>query len=123
MDIFFWILQVVAAVAFLMAGSMKLIRTKEQLAGMMGWVEDYSRTQIRLIGAAEILGALGLILPPLTRILPWLAPVAAAALVVLMAGAAYVHYQRKEMSKLTAPVVLLLLSALIAIGRFWIAPF
>ena len=69
MNIALWIVQGLLAVAFGMAGFMKLSKTKAELAGQMGWVEDFSQTQIRAIGVVEILGAIGLIFrsPLLTK--------------------------------------------------------
>jgi len=62
----------------------------------MAWAEDFSPVATRLIGIAEILGALGLILPLLTGIAPILTPIAAVCLAVLMVGATVVHVRRKE---------------------------
>lgn len=88
----------------------------------MSWVNEFSPVQVRLIGAAEILGALGLILPGVTAILPILTPIAATALVVLMLGAVYTHIRLKEFDKVSAPIVPLILALLVAIGRFWVLP-
>jgi uncharacterized membrane protein YphA (DoxX/SURF4 family) len=123
MNIALWIVQVLVAGVFLMAGSMKVMRSKEQLAKMMGWVQDFTPGTIRLIGTVEILGALGLILPALTKILPWLTWLAAVGLVLTMIGAIIAHLRRAEYPKMAMPIVLLVLSALVAYGRFVIAPF
>lgn len=122
MNVFLWIVQGLAAVIFLGVGGMKLTRTKEQLQPRLAYMEDFSQNQIRLIGLAEVLGALGLILPALTGILPWLTPVAATGLVGLMVGAVYTHYRRKEFSHIVVPGALLVMAAIAAIGRFWISP-
>ena len=71
MNIAILIVQVLLAMVFFMAGLMKLIQPKEKLANNMAWVEGYSQNQIRLIGVLEILGAVSLVLPALTGILPW----------------------------------------------------
>jgi len=113
-----WIVQGLLAFAFLMAGFMKVSRSKDQLAGQMGWVEDFSQTQIRLIGFAEILGALGLVLPMLTGILPILTPIAAVGFVVLMLGAAATHIRRGESQMSMMTIVLALMAAFVAYGRF-----
>ena len=122
MNTVLWVLQGLAGFMFIMAGGMKMMQSKENLGKRMAWVEDYSATQIRLIGLAELLGGLGMILPGLTHVLPILTPIAAACLAIIMAGAAYTHIRRKEFNGLVAPIVLLILSILIAIGRFWISP-
>ncbi|MPN45050.1 hypothetical protein SDC9_192617 [bioreactor metagenome] len=101
---------------------MKVSQPLDKLAKNMSWVNEFSPVQIRLIGTAEILGALGLILPGVTGILPILTPIAAAALVVLMLGALYTHVRLKEFDKVNAPIVPLILALLVAIGRFWIMP-
>jgi uncharacterized membrane protein YphA (DoxX/SURF4 family) len=123
MNIALWIVQVLVACVFLMAGSTKVMRSKEQLAKMMGWVQDFAPGTIRLIGTVEILGALGLILPALTKILPWLTWLAAVGLVLTMIGAIITHLRRAEYPNIAMPIVLLVLSAFIAYGRFVIAPF
>ena len=121
-NVVLWILQILAGGLFVLAGIMKVILSKEKLAASAPWVEDFSATQVRLIGLAESLGSLGLILPGLTGILPVLTPVAAACLIVIMVGAVYTQFRRKETSGLVLPTALLLVSLLIAMGRFWISP-
>lgn len=122
MNIVLWILQGLAALVFLMAGGMKLTQPIDKLAGRMEWVKSFSPTQVRLIGTAEVAGALGLILPGITGILSLLTPIAAACLVVLMLGAVFTHFRLHEMKQLTSPALPLLLALLVAIGRFWILP-
>ena len=112
-----WIVQGLVALAFIMAGSLKVIRPKEQLARMMTWVEDFSATQVKLIGTAEVLGGLGAILPGLTHIGQFLTPLAGAGLSILMIGAVYTHVRLKENSKMGAPIVLLVLALVMMVGR------
>jgi len=121
-NILLWIVQGLLALFFVMTGALKLVRSKEQLSARMGWVEDVSQPVIRMIGFVEILGGLGLFLPSLTRILPWLTPLAAIGLVLVMVGAALTHYRRKEFSAVGMNSILLILSFLVAMGRFWITP-
>ena len=117
-----WILQGLLGLVFLVTGTMKIIHTKEQLADRMGWVNDVSQPVVRLIGFVEILGAVGLILPSVTGILPWLTPLAAAGLALTMVGAALTNYRRKELPILGLNAVLLVLALLVGVGRFWIVP-
>ncbi|MER5997535.1 DoxX family protein [Nonomuraea angiospora] len=118
MNVFVWVLQAVLAAVFGLAGVMHSTLPKERLRPMLPWVEDFTPTQIRLIGVAELLGALGLILPAATGIAPILTPVAAAGLAITMLGAAATHVRRKEPAAVAVNVVLLALTALIAWGRF-----
>ena len=78
----------------------------------MGWASDYSSIQIKLIGAAEVLGALGLVLPRALDIAPSLSIAAGVALFLLMVGAANVHRKRKESF---APALALSILALLAL--------
>lgn len=118
-NIALWIITALLAAAFVFAGSSKLGMRKEKLAEMgMKYVEDFSAGTVKLIGVAELLGALGLILPWATGIAPVLTPVAAVGLVVLMIGAAATHARRKEAKAVPANLVLLVLAAFVAIGRF-----
>lgn len=97
MTIALWIVNILLALAFLAAGAMKAARTKEALAASgMAWTEDFSAPSVRLIGIAEVLGAVGLILPILTGIAPVLTPIAAVCLAIIMAGATATHARRKE---------------------------
>lgn len=92
-----WIINGLLALSFLGAGGMKLFRSKDALAAAgMGYVEDFAAGTIKLIGALEVLGALGLILPLLTGIAPVLTPIAAVGLVITMIGAVATHVRRKE---------------------------
>jgi uncharacterized membrane protein YphA (DoxX/SURF4 family) len=120
MNVVLWIIQIVLALAFLAAGAMKTLQSKEKILAnpQMGWAGDFSQPMIKLIGAAEVLGALGLILPALTKIAPVLTPIAAVGLAVVMIGAIAEHARRKEYQALVPPVVLLILSAVVIWGRF-----
>ena len=118
MNIALWIVQGLLAAMFLMAGFMKASKAKEELAERMEWVNDFSPNTIKTIGILEILGAIGLILPAATGILPWLTPVAAVALVLTMIGAAITHARRGEFPNIGMNVMLLVLSAFVAYGRF-----
>ena len=120
MGIALWVAQVLLAVAFLGAGATKLSQPKEKLAKNMAWVEDFSQGTVRLIGALEVVGAIGLVLPALTRILLWLTPLAALGLVLLMIGAALTHLRRTEYGNIAMNAVLLVLAAFVAYGRFFL---
>jgi uncharacterized membrane protein YphA (DoxX/SURF4 family) len=92
-----WIINGLLALAFIAAGFTKLVRAKPALqAAGMAWTEDFPDARIKLIGAAEVVGAVGLVVPLLTGIAPILTPIAATALALLMAGAVVVHVRRKE---------------------------
>lgn len=122
MNITLWILQCLLAVAFLAAGGMKVMRSKEKISAGMAWAKDFAPGQIKLIGTAEILGGLGIVLPGLVNILPWLTPLAGAALFVLMAGAVYTHVRLKETPRAVPAIVLAVVSLAVAVGRFFVLP-
>jgi hypothetical protein len=107
-----WVVQGLLAALFLFAGGMKLITPVEALA-----MSPFSGEFIRFIGVCEVLGALGLILPCALRILPVLTPLAAAGLVVIMAGATVSTFALGG-GLLAAPTVVLgLLAAVVTYGR------
>jgi hypothetical protein len=111
-----WVIQGLLAALFLFAGSMKLILPIEAMAGpveLPGWF-------LRFIGMAEVAGALGLVLPWLTRIQPRLTPLAAGGLVIIMAGATVISALGSAAGAMV-PLVVGLLAATIARGR-WNAP-
>jgi uncharacterized membrane protein YphA (DoxX/SURF4 family) len=122
MNVALWIVQVVLAIAFLGAGWMHAVRYQEARK-QMAWVRDVPEPLARSIGIAEILGAIGLVVPALTHIQPWLTPVAASGLAVLMILAVAFHITRNEWSNLSANLPLLVLALFVAFGRFVLAPF
>ena len=87
MGIALWVVQVLLAAVFLVSGATKLSQPKEKLLKNMAWVEDFSQRRVRIIGALEVLGTIGIVVPALTGILPWLTPLAALGLVLTMIGA------------------------------------
>jgi len=85
----------------------------------MGWVEDFTQSQIRNIGIVEVMGALGLILPMATGILPILTPLAALGLALTMMVAFKTHLRRKDIVPMgVMNVMLFMMSAFVAYGRF-----
>jgi len=112
----------VLALAFAIAGIMKVTQPVNRLETRMGWVKDVGPRGVRLIGSLEILGAIGLILPAITGIWPWLTPLAAAGLALTMVGAMITHGRRGEYSSIGANLVLLLLALFVVYGRFVIVP-
>ena len=119
MNLALWIIAIVLAVAFAASGLMKQFVPKDKLVTSgQGWAQDFSPTGIRLIGLAEILGAIGLVLPAAVHIAPILVPLAAVGLALVMAGAAAVHARRKEAPNVVVNAVLLVLAVVVAWGRF-----
>jgi uncharacterized membrane protein YphA (DoxX/SURF4 family) len=119
MNIALWIVAGVLAAAFLAAGAMKLIQPKEKLtASGMAWADDFSPGVIKAIGALEVLAAIGLILPAALDIVPVLVPLAAVGLILVMVGAAIAHARRRESQMIIVNLVLLILAAVVAWGRF-----
>src|ERR1051326_929786 len=98
MNLTLWIGASLLAAAFLLAGANKLFISKEKLAKAPGggWVLDFSTGFVKALGAVEILGAVGLILPALLDIAPVLVPLAALGLALDMVGAAIVMFRRHE---------------------------
>ncbi|MDF6041877.1 DoxX family protein [Streptomyces sp. JH14] len=119
MNITLWIIASVLAAAFFASGLMKAVQPREKLmASNMGWAEDFSAGAVKAIGAAEVLGALGLVLPAALDVAPALVPWAAAGLAVTMLGAVVVHVRRNEYRMALPGLVLLVLAVVVAWGRF-----
>lgn len=112
-----WAAQVLLALAFGMAGAVKLFTPIEGLAAQMGWPGDVSPLLVRFIGLSELAGALGLILPSALRIRPALTPLAATGLVVVMVLAAGFHVIQGEAPMALPSLVLGTLAAFVAWGR------
>jgi hypothetical protein len=118
-NVVLWVVTGILVVAFLAAGLMKATQPREKLTTNMPWVEDYSDAQVKGIGAVEVLGALGLVLPAIGGIAPWLVPVAAAGLAITMVLAAIMHLRRGDgVASVVPSVVLLVLAVFVAWGRF-----
>ena len=117
-----WIAQVILAAMFLMSGFMKLSQPIDQLSKMLPWAAQVPEALVRFIGVAEVLGAVGLILPSLLRIQPKLSPIAAAGLALVMLFAVVFHISRGETPMIGMNFILIAIAAFIAWGRFKKAP-
>jgi len=113
-----WIAQGLLALLFLFAGGMKLVLPFEKLAGLTPVPVPF----LRFIAVAEVLGAIGLILPGLLRIRPGLTPLAAAGLVIIMIGATVVTLAGGDVKMALLPLVVGLLAAFVAYGRWRLVP-
>lgn len=118
MNAFIWILEIVLAALFLMAGTMKMMQPKEKLHEKMGWVEDFDGSHLKAIGGLEVLAAVGLVLPGLFNIIPGITAWAALGLVLTMIGAVVVHARRQEWQHAGMNVVLGILALIVVWGRF-----
>lgn len=124
MNILLWIIQILLALLFLFAGGTKFYYTIEQMRAMgppnqilfPGWF-------IHFIGVCEILGALGLVLPGLLRVKPYLTAVAAIGLTIIMIGAIVVTAMVGGVGPAIPNVIICLLCAFVAYGRTKLRPF
>ena len=117
LNFWLWAAAVLLAALYLMAGIMKGTQPIEKLAAQMKWPGEYPRLT-RFVGWAEVLGAIGLILPLLTGILAWLTPLAALCLALVQILAIGFHLRRGEAQILPFNVVLLVLAIFVAWGRW-----
>ena len=118
MNIVLWVVQILLAAAFGMVGFTKVTQPIDAMVGMMPWAADVPALLVRFIGIAELLGAVGLILPGLTKIQPRLTAYAAAGLVLLMLLASLFHASRGEFGNIGLNAVLLILAAFVAYRRW-----
>jgi hypothetical protein len=112
-----WVVQVLLALVFLFAGGMKLVLPLEALKGPV----ELPGLFLRFIGVAEVMGAMGLILPGIFRIRRGLAPLAAAGLVIIMTGATVITAMFMDAAQALVPLTVGLLSAGVAFGRWRLA--
>jgi uncharacterized membrane protein len=119
-EIAVWIVSGLLAFAFTVGGITRLVMPAERYAAMPNqqWLLAVPRAGIVAISIAEILGAIGLIVPVITGIAPILAPIAACCLALIMAGALVFHVRRKEWPNVPVSVVLIALLLFVAIARF-----
>jgi hypothetical protein len=108
-----WVLQILLAMVFLFAGGAKLAMPLAEMTkqiALPGWF-------LRFIGVAEVLGAMGLILPGILRVRAELTPLAAEALVVIMIGATAVNWKAGQRGAAVSTVVIGLLLGFVAYNR------
>jgi hypothetical protein len=123
-NLILWVLQVLLALGILASsyGHTLGFETTKVRPGME-WLGDVGRERMRIIGIFEILGAIALIVPAATGILPWLTPLAAIGLAIIMAAAAVYHARRPgEGRNIVLNVILLVMALVIAYGRIVVAP-
>jgi uncharacterized membrane protein len=119
LDIGLWIVQGVLALIFLLAGSMHALRYEASKKNLP-WVKDMPRGIVVFDGVMEILGGLGIVLPRLTGILPWLTSLAATGLAIIMLSAMVLHARRKEYPAIGMTGLLLVLAVIVAYGRWFL---
>jgi len=121
MNLSLWIIAGLMDAVFLLAGANKLLIPQEKLAKAPGggWILDFSAGFVKALGAVEILGAAGLILPALLGIAPILVPMAAVGLALIMVGAAIVTFRRQEFKHVLLNLTYLALLVFVAFGRFF----
>ncbi|MGN9781395.1 DoxX family protein [Nonomuraea sp. ZG12] len=120
MNLALWISTGLLAAVFLFAGANKLLIPREKLAKAPGggWAGDFGAGFIKALGAVEILGAIGLILPAVLDVAPVLVPLAATGLAMIMVGAAVVTFRRREPGHALLNLAYLALAVFVAWGRF-----
>lgn len=119
LNIALWVLQLLLAVAFLMAGGFKLTTPAEAFVAQGMTAPVWA---LRLAGISEVLGAVGLVLPSLLRVQPRLTPIAAALLALVVGLAVVTHMAMGQFGAIVPPLMLGLLCSFVAWGRFKAAP-
>jgi putative oxidoreductase len=117
-----WIAQLLLFAFFLMAGVNHGLKPIADAAKSSPWITGVPVGLARFIGFAELAGALGVVLPAATRVKPWLTPLAAAGLAVIMALAVPFHVSRGEASVVAFNLVPMLVAVFVAWGRWKRAP-
>ena len=117
MNIALWIVQVLLALAFGAAGSIKTFMSMEMLNDMLPWIAHAPAWVPRVAGVSELLGALGLVLPSITKVKPALTPLAAAGLALVMVFAAIFHVRLGDFGALPTNVLLGGLAGFVWWGR------
>jgi uncharacterized membrane protein YphA (DoxX/SURF4 family) len=119
MNIALWILQVLLAAQFLFHGWIMVFPPADLVEIINAQFAPWFRI---FVGVAESLGALGLLLPGITRILPWLTALAALGLMIVAGSAAVLHLSRGEISSAINTAVLFVLCAFVAYMRWKVKP-
>jgi putative oxidoreductase len=119
MNIVLWVLQVLLAVAFFAHGAMMIAPPAEVAVQMNASLPRWFQL---FLGVAEVLAAVGLVLPGLTRILPWLVSWAAGGIIIVMVSATAYHVSRGEVSSAFITFILLVMAAFVAYMRYRVLP-
>lgn len=122
MHIALWIAQILLSFIFVLIGSMLLGTPKNEIDQKVSWAKNFSAPFTKFFGSIEVLGAIGLIFPMRTGILPWLTALAAFGLGLNMVGAIVTHLKYREYPNIIFPFILLLLAISGAYGRSFIVP-
>lgn len=122
MDIAAWIIQILLALAFALAGWQKIVTPTEKFPEAMVVTRNLSVPVRRTVGVLEVAAAVGLILPMLTGILPILTPLAAAGLILTMIGAIFANISARQYSSVGINLVFIVLSAFVIYARFVALP-
>jgi putative oxidoreductase len=119
MNMVLWVLQVLLAVAFFAHGVMMIVPPAEVAAQMNASLPRWFQL---FLGVAEVLAAVGLVLPGFTRILPWLVSWAAGGIIIVMVSATGYHLVRGEVSSAVTTLILLAMAAFVAYMRYRVLP-
>lgn len=119
MNVTLWVLQVLLALAFLAHGWLFLFPPAEMVEVMNASIPPAFRL---FLGVAEVAAAVGLTLPGITRVMPWLVPCAAAGLMIVMTGATIFHVVRDEFSSAVITALLLVAATFVAYMRWKVRP-
>ncbi|MEV6107963.1 DoxX family protein [Streptomyces sp. NPDC051940] len=121
MQVAYWIVAGLLALFYAYAGGKKVLQGQEELRPMMAWVDTVPMPLVKLIGTLEVLGAIGLVLPPLTGIAAGLAVAAAVGLVAVQIGGMALHLSRGEVRETGLNITLLVLAGVAAwLGTVWV---
>lgn len=121
MQIAYWVVAGLLALFFVYAGGIKVVQSPDQLRPMMAWVDSVPLWFVRAIGVLEVVAAIGLILPPLTGIAPWLAIAALVGLLVIQVGGIALHVRRGETKVIGLNIgVVVLVGVALWLATVWI---
>ncbi|MGC5165456.1 DoxX family protein [Luteimicrobium sp. DT211] len=124
MDVVLWVVTGLLAAVFLFAGTNKLVIPREKLLAAPGggWVDDFDEGFVKALGAAEVLGAVGLVVPGAVGAATFLVPLAATGVGLVMVGAAVVEVRRGEPAHALLNLFYLALAVFLVWGRLGPAP-
>ena len=122
LGVFLWVLQIVLAVMYLMAGIQKAFGDLSVVVKTIFWIAFTPPLLVRFIGVSELLGEIGLILPAALKIRPQLTTLAAAGLALIMLLANLMHIYRGEFFVLPMTLLMFAMAGFVAYGRWKLAP-
>ena len=119
LNVALWIIQILLAIGYAIAGIMKIVSPISDLAMEMAYAADVPEWFVRTVGVLEVAGAVGIIMPAITKIMTWLVPLTAICFSLIQVTAIFIHANYGETAQFLAINLTLLAMSLFVLWGRW----